>query len=80
MSSTSADAEPILADFGRSFKLSRPDETTSFRISTPGYIPPEMLKGLPYSFSIDVWSLGCLMHTLLTGKMPFWEEDEELYE
>lgn len=80
MSSKTEDAEPILADFGSAFKIRHPNQTSSFRIGTPGYIPPEMLEGRPYNFSIDVWSLGCLMHTLLTGQMPFWDENEEIYE
>ena len=34
---------------------------------------PEILKGLDYSFSCDIWSIGALMFVLLTAQLPFWD-------
>lgn len=31
----------------------------------------QVILGLPYDFKIDVWSLGCIMSELLTGKVLF---------
>jgi dual specificity tyrosine-phosphorylation-regulated kinase 2/3/4 len=31
----------------------------------------QVILGLPYDFKIDVWSLGCIMAELLTGKVLF---------
>jgi serine/threonine protein kinase len=38
---------------------------------TPNYISPEIVSRVPYGLSSDVWSLGCMMYTLLTGSPPF---------
>ena len=38
---------------------------------TLGYAAPEVLKKLPYLFSCDVWSLGCIAYALLSGSLPF---------
>ena len=46
-------------------------------IGTPGYIAPELLLGQAYSFGVDVWSLGCTMHLLLSGVPPFWDANRK---
>jgi serine/threonine protein kinase len=38
---------------------------------TPGYAPPEQLRGEPLSAAADVYALGVLLYLLLTGKHPF---------
>src|SRR5277367_786883 len=38
---------------------------------TPNYISPEILAKKPYGLSSDIWSLGCIFLTLLTGNPPF---------
>ncbi|XP_060677399.1 testis-specific serine/threonine-protein kinase 4-like isoform X2 [Hemiscyllium ocellatum] len=36
------------------------------------YVPPEVLQGIPYNpFLSDVWSMGVILFTLRTGKLPF---------
>ena len=32
---------------------------------------PEMLKGIPYTEKVDVWSAGCVFYYMLFGKKPF---------
>lgn len=75
MSDFSQEAKVRIADLGSAVKLASPADTTCFRFGTPGYVAPEVLLGQPYSFSCDVWSLGCLMHVLLTATPPFWSAD-----
>ena len=41
------------------------------------YRAPEVLLGLPYSASIDMWSLGCLLMELHTGHPLFDGADEK---
>ena len=42
------------------------------------YSAPEMLKGEKYAGEkVDVWSLGIIMFALLTGGLPFDEDDDQ---
>ncbi|KAI9002201.1 kinase-like domain-containing protein [Hyaloraphidium curvatum] len=38
---------------------------------TPFYLPPEIIRGLPYGPGVDMWSLGCIVYELLFGRHPF---------
>lgn len=38
---------------------------------TPNYIAPEILTKAGHSYEVDIWSIGCIMYTLLVGKPPF---------
>mmetsp|Transcript_47832 Transcript_47832/g.63229 ORF Transcript_47832/g.63229 Transcript_47832/m.63229 type:complete len:117 (+) Transcript_47832:1122-1472(+) len=80
MSDYSYEAKLRLADFGSAFKLRSAQDTTCFRIGTPGYIAPEIIKGDFYSFSCDIWSLGCLLYVLLAATPPFWDMDRKVRE
>ena len=38
---------------------------------TKGYTAPEILAGKSYDSSADIWSLGCLIHAMLTVTLPY---------
>eukprot|EP01060_Flectonema_neradi_P018325 TRINITY_DN2512_c3_g1_i1.p1 TRINITY_DN2512_c3_g1~~TRINITY_DN2512_c3_g1_i1.p1 ORF type:complete len:1591 (+),score=233.87 TRINITY_DN2512_c3_g1_i1:104-4876(+) len=38
---------------------------------TPLYMSPEVLKGLKHNWTVDIWSLGCIVMELLSGGPPF---------
>ena len=42
-------------------------------VGTPYYMSPQCIKGLPYDWSSDVWSLGCLLYELITLRSPFYD-------
>jgi serine/threonine-protein kinase len=65
-----------LLDFGMS-KIYQSDlpvdslTTTGVTVGTPGYMSPEQCLGKQLSPASDIYSLGCLMYEVLTGKTPF---------
>lgn len=40
-------------------------------IASRFYRAPEIMLGLPYDYGIDMWSLGCTLYELYTGKILF---------
>ena len=70
MTNTSNDAIPKLADFGLC-KFLGPHEKATEPFGTLGYVAPEVLTKQPYSFSCDVWSIGCITYALTCGALPF---------
>lgn len=36
------------------------------QIGTPVFMAPEVWKGLPYGYSSDLWSLGCMLYEMMT--------------
>jgi len=43
----------------------------ALRPLTPGYASPEQVRGEPVGTATDVYSLGVLLHLLLTGQRPY---------
>lgn len=73
MSDASDRSIPKLVDFGLA-KIIGPSEKTTEPFGTLGYVAPEVLKKEPYTFSCDLWSLGCISYALLSGSLPFDHE------
>ncbi|GLI67476.1 hypothetical protein VaNZ11_011693, partial [Volvox africanus] len=41
------------------------------RMGSPGWVAPEILKGLPYNEKVDVYSFGIIIWECLAGKRPY---------
>lgn len=53
-------------DFGLARRLS--DECVYHGIIAPMYRPPEVYEKKKYNFTVDIWSVACMMIILFTGK------------
>ena len=60
-----------LGDFGLAREISEESMMARTRCGTADYIAPEVIQEKPYSFSCDMWSLGCITYELLMLKHPF---------
>lgn len=65
------DMEVKIGDFGLATRLEFDGERKKTLCGTPNYIAPEVLCKKGHSFEVDIWSLGCILYTLLVGKPPF---------
>lgn len=60
-----------VGDFGIAKMLDGPKAHALTVIGTPYYLSPERCQEQPYTFSSDMWSLGCVVHELLSLSQPF---------
>lgn len=60
-----------LADFGLSRKLNQEANVASTLVGSPAYMSPEILKRKEVSKASDIFSLGVVMHQMITGELPF---------
>ena len=72
-----ADGRVKILDFG----LARPtqDEThlthSGVIVGTPSFMAPEQASGKVIDGRADLWSLGCVLYRLCTGRLPFQAPD-----
>jgi serine/threonine protein kinase/tetratricopeptide (TPR) repeat protein len=78
------DGQVKILDFGIA-KLTRPPEAgeltttaapgtataTGATLGTMGYMSPEQLRGQPVDPRTDIFSFGCVLHEMLSGRAPF---------
>jgi serine/threonine protein kinase len=79
---TESKNELKLTDFSLSKNLQLSDiEFMRTPCGTPSYVAPEIIKGEPYTRSVDLWALGVVLYLLLFCKYPFSGDcDAEIYQ
>merc|ERR1719420_487827 len=60
-----------IGDFGISKVLENTAAFARTTIGTPYYLSPEICMEKPYSFSSDIWALGCILYELAALRVPF---------
>lgn len=68
-----------LADFGLARTI-KPESMAKSCVGTPLYMSPEVIQNRSgdttrYEHGADIWSVGCIVYELLTGKRPFIASD-----
>jgi len=70
---TTKSGDVKLTDFGVSRRLNVMDEKTSAVVGTPNWMAPEIITLSGIVPQSDLWSLGCTIIELHTGKPPYSE-------
>mmetsp|Transcript_69247 Transcript_69247/g.122511 ORF Transcript_69247/g.122511 Transcript_69247/m.122511 type:complete len:427 (+) Transcript_69247:85-1365(+) len=60
-----------IGDFGISKVLESTVAFAKTTIGTPYYLSPEICMERPYSFSSDIWALGCVLYEMAALRVPF---------
>lgn len=64
------DSSVMLADFGFATSVFAPKSLTK-QCGTPYFVAPEILLREPYDQQADMWSVGVIIFSLLSGQLPF---------
>jgi serine/threonine protein kinase len=70
LSSNNDDSSVILADFGFAARVYSPKSLTK-QCGTPYFVAPEILLQNGYDTQSDMWSVGIIIYSLLSGGLPF---------
>ena len=65
-----------IMDFGLSKILGKKEKSTD-GFGTLTFVSPEVLIRKPYNKEIDIWSIGVILYLLLSGDLPFDDEEDD---
>src|SRR5262249_60678484 len=66
-----------IVDFGLVWTAEKDERLTESGalLGTPGYMAPEQARGAGFDPRCDLFSLGCVLYQMCTGKVPFQGPD-----
>ncbi|WFD00432.1 hypothetical protein MYAM1_003181 [Malassezia yamatoensis] len=64
----------VISDFGLA-KIMPDEKLLLTACGSPQYVAPEVLLGVGYDKSVDMWSTGVIVFALLCGYTPFYSSD-----
>jgi hypothetical protein len=72
-----ADEQIFIADLGMSRSISRTDHLLTHDVLTVNYAAPEVLfQYSMYTSAVDMWSVGCIIVDMITGRRLFTSNNE----
>jgi len=69
-----------IVDFGFAKQIRHENGLLVTPSFTKSYVAPEVISLQQYDLSCDIWSLGCILFTMLTGTTPFGIGPEDSHE
>ena len=69
------DSKILITDFGLSASIKASEGYMKTICGTPEYIAPEILARQPYTYQVDLWAVGVITYILLSGTMPFDDDN-----
>lgn len=63
-----------LSDFGTAKIVSEMGSESNSLKGTVNWMAPEVIQQLKYGRYADIWSLGCTVYEMVTGKAPWHEK------
>ncbi|KAI5938897.1 serine/threonine-protein kinase H2 [Manis javanica] len=71
-----AESKILITDFGLAHSGNKSGDWTMRTLcGTPEYIAPEIWLRKPYTSAVDMWALGVITYVLLSGVLPFDDEN-----
>ena len=67
-----------LCDFGLAFPYD-PDKPPTEKCGSILAVAPEILTDDSYCYKVDIWALGIILYELLSTKLPFYDESDNIY-
>src|SRR5262249_60740174 len=61
----------VLLDFGIARVVDSFHDDSSVLVGTPGYMPPELVRGEPADVRSEIYSVGVLLYEMVRGTLPF---------
>lgn len=68
--------EPKLADFGLAAFLEA-GQTAAGLVGSPFYVSPEAIRAKECGRPADIWAVGVVLYTMLSGRLPFHGESTD---
>lgn len=71
------DGHVKLSDFGLAKQVPSLQSLNETFCGSAEYLSPEMLNSKPHDFTVDFYTLGCLIYEMVTGFPPFYSRDRQ---
>ena len=69
------DGSVKLGDFGYAAQLTQEHDVRHSVVGTPSWMAPELVVGMDYGTSVDIWSLGIVAIETVVGEPPYLNEN-----